>query len=560
MPSSTDSPPRQTRLRAQAELAEAIATGASLEAATCRCVEALAATEDWRDLNTAWALTDGVAAVPGGAVAAALGRVIVLHRRQQLDRAWALAGGIDDATLARWIPIEAVDAATAALTPEARQRALAIVGLADLSRTSVVIDLAGRLLAIGERTGAAALLASVDESQLDDDPRRRDSLRLLRGWLTTSSRALPTDAVPFGILGARTPDCAPASSNLGPSIEALATLGNLVRLSEVRFTGDDGLGELATDLQARVDPALRVPEARGSIHLVGIDRDFSSVADIPDGTWVFAVGRHGRPLYDGRHPFPYHPHVRPLFVSFCVDEAEVLGDDALAYLRRYGPVGCRDWTTVFLLLSAGVDAFFTGSITTTVDAIVPVAGDDRSGANVVAWIDAPGSPATGAKSALRYTHVDDSYRVLSIADGLRAADDRLATYRREVKRAVTGRLQAYLALTSLGIPADLRLRSPGDVRLAGLSDLRPGGQPVAEMRDGIRDLIAGTVATILRRRERGGGLRIVARADGRPRGRREDAVRGAGRRPADHDRCRGRDRHDPRRRGAFRPARRPAAG
>ena len=483
MPSSTDSPPRQTRLRAQAELAEAIATGASLEAATCRCVEALAATEDWRDLNTAWALTDGVAAVPGGAVAAALGRVIVLHRRQQLDRAWAIADGIDDATLARWIPVEAVDAATAALTPEARQRALAIVGLADLSRTSVVIDLAGRMLAIGERTGAAALLAGVDESQLDDDPRRRDSLRLLRGWLTTSSRALPTDAVPFGILGARTPDCAPASSNLGPSIEALATLGNLVRLSEVRFTGDDGLGELATELQARVDPPLRVPEARGSIHLVGIDRDFSSVAEIPDGTWVIAVGRHGRPLFDGRHTFPYHPHVRPLFVSFCVDEAEVLSDEALAYLRRYGPVGCRDWTTVFLLLSAGVDAFFTGSITTTVDAIAPGAATiDRARTS---W---PGSMRPGRRRRsqvrARYTHIDDSYRALSIADGLRAADDRLATYRREVKRAVTGRLQAYLALTSLGIPVGSPDAQPG--RRAAGGPVRPAPGRATRRRDARR--------------------------------------------------------------------------
>ena len=147
-----------------------------------------------------------------------------------------------------------------------------------MSRTSVVIDLAGRLLAIGERTGAATLLAGVDESpQLDDDPRRRDSLQLLQGWLGTSSRALPTDAVPFGILGARTPDCAPASSNLGPSIEALATLGNLVRLSEVTFTGDDGLGELATELQARVDPTLRVPRPG--------DRSISSASTATSAAW-----------------------------------------------------------------------------------------------------------------------------------------------------------------------------------------------------------------------------------------------------------------------------------
>ena len=269
-----------TRLRAQAELAEALATGASLESATCRCIEALAATEDWRDLNTAWAVTDGVAAVPGGAIAAALGRVIVLHRRQQLDRAWSLADGIDDATLARSIPVEAVDAATAALTPEARRACLGHRRpggpVPDIGRHRPRRPDAGHRRTDGGRR-APRRRGRVATRRRTATPRLASAASRVAHDL--GPRALPTDAVPFGILGARTPDCAPASSNLGPSIEALATLGNLVRLSEVRFTGDDGLGELATDLQARVDPTLRVPEAGGSIHLVGIDRDFSSVAD-----------------------------------------------------------------------------------------------------------------------------------------------------------------------------------------------------------------------------------------------------------------------------------------
>ena len=55
-----------------------------------------------------------------------------------------------------------------------------------------------------------------------------------------------------------------------------------------------------------------------------------------------------------------HDALRPLFVSFHCNKRDLLTDDAIAYLKRYGPVGCRDWTTVYLLLSAGVPAFFSG--------------------------------------------------------------------------------------------------------------------------------------------------------------------------------------------------------
>ena len=49
----------------------------------------------------------------------------------------------------------------------------------------------------------------------------------------------------------------------------------------------------------------------------------------------------------------------------------MLTDEAIAYLWADGPIGCRDWTTVHLLVSAGVDAFFTGCLTTTVIAVFP---------------------------------------------------------------------------------------------------------------------------------------------------------------------------------------------
>src|SRR5207253_10946692 len=139
----------------------------------------------------------------------------------------------------------------------------------------------------------------------------------------------------------------------------------------VGFSGDDGLGDVANDLKGRVRPNLRLPDVAGSVHLLPIDRDFSTAEDIPPGTWMVAFGWHMHPLFDLRYDFPYHPNIRPLFVSFHVNRLEMLTEPAKAYLRRYGPIGCRDWTTVFLLLSAGIDAFFTGCLTTTVDAVFP---------------------------------------------------------------------------------------------------------------------------------------------------------------------------------------------
>ena len=98
------------------------------------------------------------------------------------------------------------------------------------------------------------------------------------------------------------------SGNVGDYIQTLALLGNLARHCNVTFSGDDELGELATELQERVPPDLRIPEPKGSVHLVPVDRDFSSASAVPEGTWLFAFGWHMHPLYDLRYDFPYHPN------------------------------------------------------------------------------------------------------------------------------------------------------------------------------------------------------------------------------------------------------------
>ncbi len=208
----------------------------------------------------------------------------------------------------------------------------------------------------------------------------------------------------MAVLDHRSPDPAHVAPDPGDHIETLAVLGNLARFRDVTFSGDDGLGELVTELGARVHPERRVA-GTGAVHLLAVDRDFSSAADVPPGTWLIAHGWHMPSLFDLRTDFPYHPNIRPIFLSFHLHRLEMLTDEARAYLRRCGPVGCRDWNTVDLLLGAGIDAFFSGCVTTTLDAMYPSRTTAYRGGGPTGVIDLPASAAgrtAGSISLLRH--------------------------------------------------------------------------------------------------------------------------------------------------------------
>ena len=86
-----------------------------------------------------------------------------------------------------------------------------------------------------------------------------------------------------------------------------------------------------------------------------------------------------------RFGLPYHPNLNPIFLSFHLNrDPGADADETIEYLKAHGPIGCRDWTTVDLLLSAGIDAFFTGCLTTTVNAVFPER-DDVEDRESLAW-------------------------------------------------------------------------------------------------------------------------------------------------------------------------------
>ena len=488
------------RLRAEAMLAESLALGESLEQAVYRSVDALAA---FKDAPPAWSLAEGVGRLPDGKVASVVGHAVLLHRRRQLDRIWPRIRHLDDATLAAHIPVEAVDAALSTGVAADRQRAIAIGTPTAAMDADVLVELAGRFMAVDERAAATALVEEVRRRpSIDLDRPHRLARSRIESWLERPARRIPAGSVPVAVLDHRSPDPAHAAPDQDDHIETLALLGNLARLTEVAFSGDDGLGELMAELGARVHPDQRVTSVGGSVHLVPVDRDASSASDVPPGTWLIAHGWHMESLFGLRTDFPYHPNIRPIFLSFHLHHLEMLTDEARVYLRRFGPVGCRDWNTVDLLLSAGVDAFFSGCLTTTLDAMFPARQTAYRGGGPTGVVDLPASAAgrtDGSISLLRHEdgRADGDGDDVSMARGALDAAARLAEYQRELDRVVTRHLREYLALTTLGIPVDFRPESPGDIEFGGLTGLRPGDARIAEMREGIRDLLAGMFETIL---------------------------------------------------------------
>jgi hypothetical protein len=276
--------------------------------------------------------------------------------------------------------------------------------------------------------------------------------------------------VAFGVLDYRIPDRSVQSRNRGDYIQSLAALGHVARHAGLRFLGDSDLAVETRALQSRISGATRIESPSRDAIVVPVNRDASSYQRIPDGTWTVLFGWFMHPLFGSRTDFPLHPSVRPIPISFHCHARSMLTDEAVDYLRHYGPVGCRDLSTLRLLRSLDVPAFFSGCVTTTVGlGFPPLVEPDRPDRDsvVVVDADAPDAPVT----APRFTHHDVGVLSRSLAANIDDAVSLLDHYRRYYSRMITSRLHAYLPARALGLRVDFRPNRPNDRRFAGLAPL-----------------------------------------------------------------------------------------
>ena len=363
--------------------------------------------------------------------------------------------------------------------PEATlQRVRELVRAApDSVPTAAWLDLIGPIFGYGDQELVRDLFAVLD-AQVGDGSTLPSALVVQRDWLRRwvaaspageSAPAPPDGQVSFAILTYGHPGRSRASANIGDHVQSLASIGHVVRHQNVEYDGPQDLVDVLTQLRGQVRTELQRTAVSARVQLLQVDRDASMYSAIPPNTWTLAFGWYMHAIFESRYGFPFHPNLLPIFVSFHCNKRDLLVGEAIEYLRRFAPIGCRDWTTVDILLSVGVPAFFSGCLTTTVRTVFPNQVERPGEDAPLAYVDVPAArvPA-GAKT---YRHSSDQIRFRSFARNLTDAIQLLEDYRSHYRGLVTSRLHCYLPVRSLGVPVDFQPANRSDPRFAGLIDI-----------------------------------------------------------------------------------------
>lgn len=329
-------------------------------------------------------------------------------------------------------------------------------------------------------------------AEADGDTHLVGRTQWLEDWYGTAEAAkqeiiAPAGTVPFAVVDYKQPDEAFASKNLGDHVQTIASLGHVVRRSGFRFSGEAEAVRVAETLRKRVKPERVVDGDDAELTLYRVQRDATNHDLLPDGTWMLAFGWYMHRQFGVKFDIPLNPRLRPIFVSFHVNAPAFLTEGVIEYLKCYAPVGCRDWNTVHLLQAAGVPAFFSGCLTTTVDTLFPAAPGATP--SVTLYVD---TPRTGP--GVLWKQTSPAIRRRGFADNVDDAIDVLTSYQCEYKSVVTSRLHCYLPARSLGADVEFRAKNPADVRFDGLVGI--DDEAFEEIRRAMLELLQPVIGAI----------------------------------------------------------------
>jgi lipopolysaccharide biosynthesis glycosyltransferase len=469
------------QVRADAQIAQGLLRGDDLDVAAVAAVRALLANP--QSISRARALCAALQADERTAVGGTVGLghyLLVWGSRRTAHEQFSRAP-LD--LLVRTAAVAAVTSAWHVDPPAGERLAGEVLAHPDLGAAEA-FGLAGYLVG-RQRTDLARRALDRARTAADLDDTTAAEVARLADWLDTHAPELDTVAPArprpvVGVLHFQQPRWSLSSDDLGDYTQSLAALSHLLRRPDVRLHADDELQKtldtLAADLPPQPDGATPT-----DVDVVPVSRDASRWEVLPDATWLIASGWWLHPIFGVRRDLPLHPAIRPLLVSVALPGPEVLTPEAVGYLRQHGPVGCRDWSTVDLLLSYGVDAFFSGDLTTTLGAVV--------GRRETEDPAQPQEPRPLPRPA-------GDLRSGSLASNLLIASDHLRALRTAAGPVRTADLHEYLAAVGMGVPVAFEPANASDARLEGLDGLAPGSADLSAMQErltGLLDAVLGLV-------------------------------------------------------------------
>lgn len=293
----------------------------------------------------------------------------------------------------------------------------------------------------------------------------------------------------FGVLTYKNRDLSVASNNIGDYVQSLAAINIYRKFLEDYYHTTFSIEEFLEKLLNNSFP---------DFHFVLINRDsFSELIGHPiygqvkitvilNGWWMRG---NGLTTPNNTFDFPFPKNVDPIFVSFHVADQRMLTSEGVEYLKEHAPIGCRDTYTLNLLKQRGVEGYFSGCLTKSID-FYKHNHATTSGRVYVVDVDISGD---GSEKEL--VHVAHSQGEHVNGDGgkmLKKALSLLKNYSTS-DRVITTRLHCYMPCFAMGVPVELRSKNGSsgqnqwgtDPRFQGLlfnvTDLdRPAGNVALE--------------------------------------------------------------------------------
>jgi lipopolysaccharide biosynthesis glycosyltransferase len=314
-----------------------------------------------------------------------------------------------------------------------------------------------------------------------------------RVWVERSGRSagqlLRPDSIALGVLSYRSP--VSPSTNIGDYIQTIAMLGLLARHLPEDLAIPEGKVDGGADVVRRIlakSTAGTADRPGHPVDLVWVDRDCTSTTPGGRPVWLPLNGWFMHPTGEDRFDFPFADNVRPIFIGIHINRPEILTDDVVSYLKKYAPIGTRDHFTEQLLLANGVDAFFSGCPTLTLDSIFPRSEETKRKGKYFAAHRLPKTPSKSHPK--QRLHLHPSLAVATVEDALEQALAYLTDYSRAV-HVETPLLHCYLPCRAMGTPVAFTHANQNDPRFEGLIGISE------EERQVVRNRIEGLLAAVM---------------------------------------------------------------
>ena len=233
-----------------------------------------------------------------------------------------------------------------------------------------------------------------------------------------------------------------------------------MRFANIRFDGNrTGSVNIGDDLQLI---AIEELYKYGGIDYADVVRIGLSELTSYDGEYLILPISF--PLYgyrDGMNITMFSPKIIPVFLALSI-MADNLSKEECEYLRRYEPIGCRDYYTMKILRKYGIWAYFNGCMTATLPRADKLSGERPY------LVDIPQEYMRWIPEEIRDNAVVRTQVLNECFDPEQEMKKRLEEYAENASLIVTTRLHCAMPCVAMGLPV-VMMKSRFSFRFSFLS-------------------------------------------------------------------------------------------